>query len=119
MLLLTERCGPHPQTVYHDNQGRVLMYVRTEHRGGRDNPEHLFVMTRNRVVFELWVDDIPADAELVIDSAGRRQAQETLWLLEAADHEKQIVVDCLKQACEWLPAARAKELRAMWKEAQP
>lgn len=111
--------SPDSQTVYRDSRGRILIYVRTEHRGGRDNPEHLFVMTRNRVVFELWVDDIPADAELVIDTDGRRQAQETLWLLEAANHEKRIVVDCLKQACEWLPAARATELRAMWKEAQP
>jgi hypothetical protein len=95
------------------------MYVRTEHRGGRPGPEHLFVTTRNRGVFQLWLADVPEDAELVIDTDGRRQAQEALWLLEAAAHEKGIVVDCLKRACEWLPAERARELRAMWKAAQP
>lgn len=95
------------------------MYVRTEHRGGRPGPEHLFVTTRNRNVFELWSEEMPKDAELILDTDGRQQAQEALWLLEAAEHEKQIVIDCLKRACEMLPAARATELRAQWKEAQP
>jgi hypothetical protein len=110
---------PDPQTVYRDAQGRILMYVRTEHRGGEAKPRHLFVTTRNRVVFELWCEEVPGGAELILDTDGRRQAQESLWLLEAAVHEKAIVIDCLKRACEWLPAERAKELRAMWKEAQP
>lgn len=110
---------PDPQTVYRDPQGRVLMYVRTEHRGGEAKPRHLFVTTRNRVVFELWTEEMPQDAELIFDTDGRRQAQESLWLLEASEHEKAIVIDCLKAACDMLPAARAKELRAMWKAAQP
>jgi hypothetical protein len=95
------------------------MFVRTEHRGGRPRPEHLFVTTRNRGVFQLWLADVPEDAELVIDTDGRRQAQEALWLLEVADHEKAILVDCLQAACEILPASNAKALRAMWKAAQP
>jgi hypothetical protein len=111
--------APDPQTIYRDAEGRVLMYVRTEQRSGRKKPEHLFVTTRNRGVFQLWVEEIPKDAELVLDTDGRRQAQEALWLCEAEEHEKRIVIECLKQACDWLPAERAKELRAKWKEAQP
>jgi hypothetical protein len=107
---------PNPQTVYQDKD-RALLYVRTEDRG--DGPEHLFITTRNRVVLQVWLTEVPREAELVIDTDGRRQAQESLWLLEAAEHEKGILVRCLRRACEWLPAECVKELQAMWRTAQP
>lgn len=96
-----------------------MFYVRTEQRPGRDQPEHLFVCTRERVCFERWHSEVPPEFELVIDTDGRRQANETRWLLQAADHDKQILVELLTQACEWLPRERAEELRQRWTERQP
>ena len=110
---------PDPQTVYRDAQGRVLIYVRTEQRDGRTTPEHLFLTTRERNVFQLWSEATPEGAELVLDVVGRRQANELRWLLAAADQDRNLALDLLKRACEWLPQERAQELRAAWKERQP
>jgi hypothetical protein len=110
---------PDPQTVYRDAQGRVLTYVRTEQRDGRTTPEHLFLTTRERNVFQLWSETVPEEAELILDVEGRKQANEANWLLQAADHDRELALGLLKRACEWLPQERAQELRAQWKEAQP
>lgn len=109
---------PDPQTVYR-HKDELWFYVRTEHRGGRPKPEHLFVTTRERIVFHHWTETVPAEAQLICDEQGRAQAEECKWLLAASEHETKIVVDLLKVAVSWLPEERARQLRAAWKEAQP
>jgi hypothetical protein len=99
--------------------GLPLIYVRTEQRPGCPEPEHLFVCTRNRAVFSLWTRSVPEDFELIIDTDGRKQAEQQEWLTVVAEHEKGVLVDLLKKACEWLPSERAKELRQEWVRRQP
>lgn len=115
----TGRVGPDPQTIYRDTKGDPIFYVRTELRSGRPAPEHLFVKTQRRACFQLWVSEIPEKAELVIDAEGRKEANETRWLLHVAEHERGVLAELLKTACNWLPHERAEELRRRYKEAQP
>ena len=110
---------PNPQTIYRDDQGRVLMYVRNEWRSGRKEPEHLFVTTRERTVFQLWRASMPAEAELILDVEGRKEAEEVRWLLHVAEHERNVVLGLLKQACKWLPAERAADLRGLYAASRP
>jgi len=110
---------PDPQTVYRDDQGRVLIYVRTEKRSGRKEPEHLFVTTRERTVFQLWRTTLPDEAELVLDVEGRKEADQVRWLLHVAEHERNVVLGLLKQACKWLPAERAADLRGLYAASRP
>lgn len=119
MVLCCCLVNPDPQTVYRDAKGDPMFYVRTEQRSGREAPEHLFVKTQYRACFQLWTSEIPAEAELVIDAGGRREANETRWLLHVAEHERAILAELLKQACDWLPQERAKKLRQRFRETRP
>ena len=110
---------PDPGTVYRDDTNRVLMFVRTEQRPGAKEPEHLFVSVQNRVVLQRWLDEAPDEAKLVIDTEGRKQANGLRWLLEAAEHERDILLTLLSQACAWLPEARAMDLRRAYAASQP
>jgi hypothetical protein len=110
---------PDPQTVYRNTDGEPLLFVRTEQRPGSKTPEHLFVRVRNRVVLQLWMDETPEGAELVIDVEGRKQANQERWLRLAAEHNVTVLAGLLKVACQWLPRERAQELRQRYVEAQP
>jgi hypothetical protein len=110
---------PEPGSVYRDESGRLLLYVRTELRAGAKIPEHLFVHTRDRVILTSWLPELPPAAELVIDTEGRRQANEESWLRLVAEQEIGVLAGLLRKACSWLPQQRAGELRAeygAWKE---
>jgi hypothetical protein len=110
---------PNPGTVYRTPEGQPLLFVRTEQRTGSPVPEHLFVSTRGGVVFQRWVKDMPPELELVIDTEGRKQANEQTWLRAVVEHERDLAFELLKQACDWLPEARAKDLRRRWTARQP
>jgi hypothetical protein len=116
--MLLAMADPAPGTIYCE-RGKLLMYVRTEQRTGAAAPEHLFVMTQNRTVFQRWTSEVPPEAELVIDEEGRAQASEERWLRTAAEHEVGILVALLKCACAWLPKDRADELRKEYLETRP
>lgn len=107
---------PDPQTVYRD-QTRILMFVRTEDRG--NGPENLFVTTRNGVVHQVWRKGAPSGAGLILDTEGRKEANELKWLLHVAEHEREIMVSLLRQATAWLPHDRAQELRKAFAETRP
>lgn len=113
------RVGPNPQTVYRDAKGDPMFFVRTARRSGRPAPEYLFVKTWLRTCFEVWTSEIPEAAELIIDTEGRKEANEVRWLLQVAEHERGILAGLLKQACEWLPPTRAEELRGKFRETRP
>lgn len=109
---------PRPAQVY-SVRGRPALYVRTEQRPGSAKPQHLFVQTHDRVVVSTWLDELPDDFELIIDTDGRAEANDLKWQLWAAEHERQIMVDLLKQACDWLPPAKARELRQRYVDTRP
>lgn len=115
---MSDERAPQPGHVYRVN-GQPALYVRTEARYGSEVPEHLFVFSRDRIVLTRWTPEVPDEFELIIDTEGRRQADEARWLLWAADHDRGILLGLLKQACAWLPRERADELRQRWKLAQP
>jgi hypothetical protein len=107
-----------PATVYQTAHGPSL-YIRTEQRPGDDHPHHLFVHVDKRMVFQHWTDTEPPEAELIIDSDGRRQAEQEKWLRLAAEHECQILAGLLKKACAMLPQERADALRAEYLTTRP
>lgn len=115
---LLARNPPHPGTIYRV-RGEPMLYIRTEHRAGRPEPEHLFVKQDRRTVFSVWTATMPPDAELIVDERGRREANEERWLRLAAEHNIEILFGLLRQACEWLPRERAQELRRRYAAAQP
>lgn len=100
---------PSPTTVY-EIDGTPYLYVRTEARGG-GGPEHLFVCARKNLVFQRWTSEVPPEAELVLDTDGRRQAEQEKWLRHAAEHEIEILVGLMRKACAMLPQERADALR--------
>lgn len=108
---------PDLQTVYRGADGQILMYVRTEKR--KDRSEHLFAVTREGTIFQRWLEDVPEDMELIIDTEGRKQANDTKWLLHVAEHEREILAELLRRACSWLPDVRARELREAFKASRP
>lgn len=71
------------------------------------------------MVFQHWTDTAPPEAELIIDEGGRTRANEEAWLRAAAEHDVEILLDLLRQACAWLPPQRAQELRRRWVETRP
>lgn len=109
---------PSHGTVY-TIRGRPNLYVRTEVRKQGGGPEHLFIRVDRNMIFQHWTADVPPEAELIMDADGRQQAEQEKWLRAAAEHNIEIVFGLLKQACDWLPAERAKELRRRYTEAQP
>jgi hypothetical protein len=110
--------APSPGTVYSIG-GKPHLFVRTEQRSGPGGPGHLFIHVDRRVVLEHWTSEVPAEAELIIDAEGRRQAGQEEWLRLAAEHEIKILTGLLTQACSWLPRERAEELRQAWVRTQP
>ena len=91
-----------------------MLYVRTEERSGRPAPEHLFVETRGRVVFQRWVSKVPAEFELILDTDGREHANEARWMTKVTEHNLKLALGLLKKAASWLPSERARELRQEW-----
>lgn len=96
-----------------------MLFVRTEQRPFRPEPEYLFIETINRTVFARWLTEVPEEFELVIDTEGRAQANEKGALLWASEHDRLVLFGLLGRACAWLPPERARELRQEWKAAQP
>jgi hypothetical protein len=101
---------PKPGMIYKRN-GEHYLFVRTEQRPGASEPEDLYVLARGGVIFTHWSAQPLDDAELIIDSEGRRQAQQQAWNTWFAEQEVALLAALLKKACEWLPAERAKDLR--------
>lgn len=110
---------PNHGQVYRTPEGQPLLFIRTEQRSGCPVPERLFVSARGGVVFQRWLREVPAELELVVDTEGRKQANEQSWLRAVAEHERDLAFELLKQACAWLPKLRADELRRRWRERQP
>lgn len=108
--------SPEPGMVYrHD--GRLLLYVRTEQRPGTKHPEHLFVHAKDRLLFEVWLREVPPEALLVIDTDGRNQANEQTWLRYIEEQKNATLIHLLRTACGWLPRAKADELRREYAQA--
>lgn len=65
---------------------------------------------------QLWHRDVPPDFQLVVDTEGRKQANEQEVLRAVAEHERDLAHRLLKQAVEWLPRSRAEDLRRQWRD---
>lgn len=110
---------PQPGQIYRSTDGQPMLFVRTEQPPGSGQPEHLFVLTRNRTVLTRWLPVVPEELKVIHDTDGHKQATERSWLTLVAEHERDLALRLLKKATAWLPRERAKQLQDEWRNAQP
>lgn len=109
--------SPGPGQIFQDPSGTFALYVRTEKRPGKDHPEHLFIFTKDRLLFQRWTDALPEDYELVNDTAGRGEAKMMQLQVEALQYEREALSNCLKAAVAMLDDRAAEELRGLYRVA--
>lgn len=96
--------------VYRSPSGRPALYVREE--GGR----HLLIETRDRVVFQRWVDELPEELELALDPLAHERATEARNELSWARREVDALTTAMRRAVEVVPVEVANELRRVYRD---
>lgn len=93
-----------------------MLYVRTEQRPGDKAPRHLFLSTRNRVVVERWLDEVPEALELKLDTEATGRAREAEWRIIELEAKVAGLSAALKEAVGYVPVEVASELRRIYRE---
>jgi hypothetical protein len=96
-----------------------MLYVRQEARPGSTTPDHLFVVTRDRVVYERWhpvADPLPAALELRLDPDATERAARLADELTEANAKAAALGAALRRAVEVVPVEVGNELRSVYRE---
>jgi hypothetical protein len=95
-----------------------MLYVRTEQRPGATTPEHLFIETHDRAVFERWLPEatLPEALQLTLDPAATARADALDAELAELRIEKAAFVKAMQRAVSVVPVTVANELRRIYRE---
>lgn len=111
--------APHHGQVY-TWQGLPALYVRTEKRPGSGEVRHLFVVTKDRTVFEVWRPaDEPLTEEFVVthDPTAQERLAGAVAAFRDLAQERDALVVVMKRAVALMPG-RADDLRNAYREAR-
>lgn len=108
---------PSEGQVYRAPNGEPALYVRTEQRPGASEPEHLFVLTHGRVVYERWTAELPEEWKLELDPGAQTRADRMAAEMLALARKYDAMARTLKAAVGLVPPTVANELRRVYREA--
>lgn len=127
---MPENGHPLDGQVWRSPSGRPMLYVRTEETPGRDAPRHLFVSSRERMVWTTWHPDgaMPEEYELVSDGHAVQRATadrealvkaRILHGLEVAELRANVaaLTAAMKRAVAVVSPIAANDLRRVYREA--
>jgi len=97
-----------------------MLYVRTEARPGAKEPEHLFVHTEDRVVFQRWLPggDVPPDWSLAIDHLAIERADRAEARARKLQAEVDALIAALREAIGLVPPSQQDRLREVYRRAK-